>query len=425
MNMDKKPELLAPVGSIDALKGVINAGADAVYLAGKIFGARAYANNFDEDELIEAIEYCHLFKVKVYLTVNTLVKDNELNMLVPFLMPLYNKGLDAVIVQDLGVIKIIHDNFPLLDIHISTQQSATLGCFANALKQYNVTRIVPARELSLDEVISLKDNTGLEIECFIHGAMCYCYSGMCLFSSLIGGRSGNRGRCAQPCRLPYKASNTKELYPLSMRDMCTLPIIKDLIDSGIDSFKIEGRMKDRAYAAGVVSIYRKYIDGFYDGSITEIEDKDINFLKSLYIRKNISCGYYFKHNGADMITLDSPSYNGSCESTIDYVNEHYLMKDPKLSISMEVTFIKNEPIRLICRYDSYEVQAKGEVVQEALKQPISLEKLKEHITKTGDTPFEISEIKINMGDDGFLPVKSIKDIRRNALCELRDKIVGI
>lgn len=420
-----KPELLAPVGSMDGLKGVINAGADAVYLAGKMFGARAYANNFDTDELISAIELCHLFGVKVYLTVNTLVKNSEIGKLIPFLSPLYDIHLDGVIVQDFGVIKTIHDAFPLLDIHLSTQQSVTVGYSANSLKKYNVTRIVPARELSFDEIIELKNFTGMEIECFIHGAMCYSYSGMCLFSSLIGGRSGNRGRCAQPCRLPYKAFGDNEKYPLSMRDMCSLPILKELIGAGIDSFKIEGRMKDKAYAAGVTAIYRKYIDGFCDGTITTIDNKDMEFLKGLYIRKSVSNGYYHIHNGKEMITIDSPSYNGSSETVIDYITNEYLSKEPRIGINMVASFLTGEEMELQCSYDLNTIRLKGPVVLKANNQPITKQNLSEHLTKTGDTSFVIDNLDITMSDDGFLPVKAIKELRREALSKLKELIIGL
>ena len=203
MKTGKKVELLAPAGSIDAFYGAIHAGADAVYLGGSRFGARAYADNFTEEELIRCIRYAHLFGRKVYLTVNTLVKESEFSELYGYLLPYYEAGLDGVIIQDLGVLSYIREHFPKLELHVSTQMTITGRYGAALLQQKGACRMVPARELSLKELVEIKQATGLEIEVFIHGAMCYCYSGQCLFSSILGGRSGNRGRCAQPCRLPY------------------------------------------------------------------------------------------------------------------------------------------------------------------------------------------------------------------------------
>ncbi len=255
-------ELLAPAGDYACFMAAINAGADAVYLGGTKFGARAYANNFSQDEIAEALRVAHLFHRKIYLTVNTLVKESEMPELVPYIAPLYEAGLDGVIVQDIGVLKVLREHFPALALHASTQMTVTGVYGAQFVKSLGVSRVVPARELSLDEIRDIKEETGLEVECFIHGAMCYAYSGQCLFSSILGGRSGNRGRCAGPCRLPYTDENKKQLYPLSLKDMYTLPMIPKLIEAGIDSFKIEGRMKKPEYVAGVTAVYRKYIDQY-------------------------------------------------------------------------------------------------------------------------------------------------------------------
>ena len=254
MSAMKKVELLAPAGNTEAFYGAIHAGADAVYLGGNRFGARAYAENFSEEELVACIRYAHLFGRKVYLTVNTLVKESEFSEIYEYLEPYYRAGLDGVIIQDLGVFSFIRENFPGMELHGSTQMTITGEYGAEFLKEQGACRVVPARELSLKEIRRIKEATGMEIECFIHGAMCYCYSGQCLFSSILGGRSGNRGRCAQPCRLPYSSKGQKECYPLSLKDMCTIESIPELLRAGIDSFKIEGRMKKAEYAAGVTAI---------------------------------------------------------------------------------------------------------------------------------------------------------------------------
>ena len=254
-----KTELLAPAGSMEALKAAVSAGADAVYLGGAAFGARAYAKNLDEQEILSAIDYVHLRNRKLYLTVNTLLKEEELEeKLYPYLRPYYEQGLDAVIVQDMGVLKAVRSWFPDLDIHASTQMTVTGSAGARFLESLGATRVVPARELSFAEIQKIHRKTNLEIECFVHGALCYCYSGQCLFSSLIGGRSGNRGRCAQPCRLPYEAYDKDnhrmgepgDRYPLSPKDMCTVELLPEIVKSGIMSLKIEGRMKKPEYTAG-------------------------------------------------------------------------------------------------------------------------------------------------------------------------------
>lgn len=300
---ENRVEILAPAGSYEVFLAVMNAGADAVYLAGNMFGARAYAGNLNNEELIKAIEYCKFHNKKMYLTVNTLLKNNEINNeLYDYLLPLYNSGLDGVIVQDYGVMKFIHESFPDMEIHASTQMTITDSGYADFLRKYNVTRIVPARELGLEEIRDIHDRTGMEIECFVHGALCYCYSGLCLMSSFIGGRSGNRGRCAQTCRLDFNY-NGRESKILSLKDLCTLDILPEIIEAGVFSLKIEGRMKSAEYAAGVTSIYRKYVDMYLNkGKETyKVDKKDRNRLLMLFDRGGQTDGYYMRHNGREMI----------------------------------------------------------------------------------------------------------------------------
>lgn len=249
-------ELLAPAGSFDSLKAAVKAGADAVYIGGSLFGARAYADNPDQELLLKGIDYCHLHGRALYLTVNTLLKEQELEgQLYDYLLPYYREGLDGVIVQDFGVMSFIRKHFPLLPVHASTQMTVTGVDGAMFLKRHGVQRVVTARELSLEEVQEIIRSTGLEVETFVHGAMCYSYSGQCLFSSMIGGRSGNRGRCAQPCRLPYtlyrgsSAVTSRPQYLMSLKDMCAADLLTELTEAGIASLKIEGRMKKPEYTA--------------------------------------------------------------------------------------------------------------------------------------------------------------------------------
>ena len=293
------------------------AGADAVYAGGPKFGARAFAENFTEDQLLNAIDYAHLHQRKFYLTVNTLLKDYEIEQLPEYLEPLYQRGLDAVIVQDMGVLNVVRQYFPDMDIHASTQMTVTGVNGAQFLKENGAVRVVPAREISLEEVRNIKSVTGMEMECFVHGALCYCYSGQCLLSSLIGGRSGNRGQCAQPCRLPYTVDGEKG-YLLSLKDICTLDIIPDLIEAGIDSFKIEGRMKRPEYVAGVTSIYRKYVDLYLKNPQKPywVDDKDKEMLMDLFNRGGFHTGYYKQKNGRNMITIQKPNHIGVKAGTV-------------------------------------------------------------------------------------------------------------
>lgn len=321
-------EILAPAGSYQSLVAAINASCDAVYIGGSRFGARAFAENLSEEDMLRAIDYTHIHDKKIYLTVNTLLKNEEIKQeLYEYLVKFYEIGLDAVIVQDIGVLSFIHRNFPDLPIHASTQMSLTMSKGLNLLKQYGVTRIVTSRELTLEEIRSIKDETDLEIESFVHGALCYCYSGQCLMSSMLGGRSGNRGRCAQPCRMPYQfldqgrvISNEKEPYLLSPKDISTLELIPEIIEAGVYSFKIEGRMKRPEYAALTSFLYRKYVDLYFklgkEGYKNYIKDNtkemtdDIRHLSDLYNRGDFTKGYYLMKNGTSMMSMNRPNHSG-------------------------------------------------------------------------------------------------------------------
>ncbi len=419
----RKAELLSPAGCYDAFIGAVNAGADAVYLSGRSYGARAYAENFDDESLVSVIDIAHLFNIKVYLTVNTLFKQNETELLPVYLNEPYKHHLDGVIVQDTGAISCINRHFPDLPIHLSTQLSSTCGFSSDIFKKYNVTRIVPARELSLDETVALKNSSGLEIESFIHGAMCYSYSGRCLFSSILGGRSGNRGRCAQPCRLPYSVNDLKDKYILSMSDMCTLNILDELIESGIDSFKIEGRMKKPEYAAGVTAIYRKYINRYYEGTFDKIEQEDIEFIKNLYLRTHISEGYYHIHNSREMLCIDSPSYNGTDDQILNSVNESYISKKPALKINISISIKKDRPIIISALYKEINVSVKGPVPDAAKSSPLDSKTIIKQLNKTGDTFFVADNIDVDLDEGLFMNVAAINGLRRSVLDQLKEEII--
>ncbi|MDE6663215.1 MAG: U32 family peptidase [Lachnospiraceae bacterium] len=420
----KNVELLAPAGNYQALIGAVNAGADAVYLGGDKFSARAYADNFTTQEIIKALHYTHLCGKKLYLTLNTLVKESEFSQIYDYLRPLYEAGLDGIIIQDLGVWRYVRKNFPDLPLHASTQMTITGFRGASLLKESGASRIVPARELSLNEIKDIKEKTGLEIECFIHGAMCYCYSGQCLFSSILGGRSGNRGRCAQPCRLPYKVSGA-ELYPLSLKDMCTIEYIPQLIGAGIDSFKIEGRMKKPEYAAGVTAIYRKYIDKFYDKGETSyhVDKADMDRLYKLYIRSEVQTGYYDKHNAKEMITLGKGSYLGSDEALLMEISENYLREEKKFPISISGTFEADKPAVLNIEGMGIAQTAYGETVQKAMKRPMTKEDVLKQLSKTGNSNLYIVKEDITVGDSIFIPNAKLNELRRSAIAEFEDKLI--
>jgi putative protease len=425
----KKIELLAPAGGYETMVGAFNAGADAVYLGGAKFGARAYADNFDTEQVLDAISYAHLFGKKIYMTVNTLVKEREYGELYDFLLPFAEKRLDGVIVQDLGVMKLIRDEFPDIELHASTQATVSGVYGAKYLKSLGCCRVVPARELSLSEMKSIREKADVEVEAFIHGAMCYCYSGMCLFSSMVGTRSGNRGRCAQPCRLPYslESARGKEQYPLSLKDMCTVQIIPQLIEAGIDSFKIEGRMKRPEYAAGVTSIYRKYIDLYYKepDKQHDITKEDMEILKSLYLRTEISEGYYHKHNGKDMITLSSPSYNGTSDKVLEEVKEKYLDSELKLKCDLKCRLALGEEATLSMSHmhngEKINIEVHGHKVEVASKRPMDKQSVLKQLSRVGGTVFELENIDIEIDDRGtgcgiFVPVSELNELRRN-LCD--------
>lgn len=511
-NKNRNVEILAPAGSYESLKVAVNAGCDAVYIGGSRFGARAFANNLDEETMIEAINYVHLHNKKIYMTVNTLLKERELEEeLYQYILPFYKAGLDAVIVQDMGVLHFIHRNFPKLPIHASTQMTLTGSYGINLLDGMGVTRLVPARELSLEEIKDLRKHTNMEIETFVHGALCYCYSGQCLLSSMIGGRSGNRGRCAQPCRMIYglDGERKKNPYKLSPKDICTLDLIPQLVEAGIDSFKIEGRMKRPEYTAYTTYLYRKYTDLYLQLGSFEYEEYQRKHKKEweierrnlmdLYNRGSFTEGYYTKYHGADMMSMNRPNHNGVLvgtvkevkgtkakfvlkediygqdilefrnkdgESLYDYtvkndmssgsivtapfkagskiekgnfvyrtknqnllcfIKENWIETEKKIPITGTVIARASQPFQMILSYqqgeDKISVDVKGDVVDTAVRQPVTKEKLAALINKISDTNYEFIRLEVKMEEDIFIPVGKVKMLRRKALEQLEEKIL--
>ncbi|MGN8800243.1 DUF3656 domain-containing U32 family peptidase [Candidatus Merdisoma sp. HCP28S3_D10] len=436
--MRHQTELLAPAGSFDSLRAAVNAGADAVYIGGTRFGARAYADNPDEKGMLEAIEFAHLHGCDLYMTVNTLLKDGEMEELGAYLKPYYESGLDAVIVQDLGVFSYIRENFPDLDIHASTQMTVLGAEGARFLKEQGASRVVTARELSLEEIRRIHDTVDVEIESFVHGALCYCYSGQCLMSSMFGGRSGNRGRCAQPCRLPYQLKGEGRIlgkkgeeYILSPKDMCTIEILPEVLEAGVCSLKIEGRMKRPEYTAGVVRIYRKYLDRYleYGREAYRVEPKDYGELQALYNRGGFSRGYYEVHNGREMISLTRPSHfeekgkkalkeKQQYEELLQEIKKEYLDKNKKEAIEGSFRISGDAPSKLRVRYGDLEISVEGEPGQIPKNQPMTEADLRKQLQKTGDTPFTFEKLEIQMEGEIFCPNGQLNRMRREALEKL-------
>lgn len=423
-----KLELLAPAGSLETLKAVMAAGADAVYVGGSRFGARAYAKNLSREELLEAIDYGHIHNRRVFLTVNTLLKQQEIAQLYEYLLPFYEAGLDAVIVQDFGAMQFIRENFPLLLIHASTQMTINCADGARLMKQLGAARVVTARELTLKEIAAIHREVDIEIESFVHGALCYCYSGQCLLSSMLGGRSGNRGRCAQPCRLPYEVwddshrlSNRTEPYILSLKDLCTLEFLPQIAESGVYSFKIEGRMKSVEYAAGVTSLYRHYMDLYLsDGANAyRVTPQDKKKLYDLGNRSGFTDGYYRKRNDSDMITKETSSHSKSVK------NGELAAKYRKMKIKEKIhgSFKLSAGTSAVLRVwdDDFTVEVCGDAGIPAQNRPLDRETIFEKLNRTGDTPFAFDELEIHLQDNVFLPLTSVNHLRQKALAQLKEK----
>ena len=417
----KIPELLAPAGTFETLIAVCNAGADAVYCAGSRFGARAYAGNLSDSELLDAINYVHLHGKKLYLTLNTLLKDSEINELYDYLLPLYENGLDGIIVQDLGAMEYLKLQFPELPIHISTQ-AAVMGIdAAEFFKENGADRVVLARELNIDEIKKIKDESDIEIEVFVHGALCYCYSGMCFYSSLIGGRSGNRGRCAQPCRMDYTINSVNKEW-MSLKDLSALMVLDKLCEIGIDSLKIEGRMKNTEYAAGVTSVYRKYLDILKNGCKTfKVNDKDISYLNRLYQRRGFSDGYLFKHNGKDMILDDIPKKyeDRPDDGVLEFTKVRKRLVDfyAYFEINREATLIINDAF-------GNSVSVNGDICRQAANKPLDVATVKEKLSKINDTMLCLNSVNVEIKGDVFMPLSALNALRRKAVDLYIDDIMS-
>lgn len=480
--MNSNVELLAPAGTHEAFIAAVENGADAIYLGGKLFNARANASNFDISELAEMVKYAHLRNVKIYVTMNTLLSDRELKDALDFAYDIYEIGIDGVIVQDLGLAKVLHEYVPNLPLHASTQMTIYNLNGVKELEKLGFTRVVLARELSLEEIKYICDNTSVEIEVFVHGALCVSYSGQCLMSSMIGDRSGNRGKCAQPCRLPYKLfEEDKELssgYLLSPKDLSTIELLKEL--PNIKSLKIEGRMKSPEYVATVVKTYRKYLDIALSSSNFNVQKEDKENLKQIFNRGGFTTAYLKNKQGKDMMCYEKPKnwgiyigkviaydgkkyitlndtsnihigdgievWNNSLESPSTIVSEivgnkigrisgnikpgnlvyktldKQLNKEAKESysrgfkkhsnINLEIKINTTSPISIKVNDYVYISEITPEI---ATTSAITKETIINQFSKTGNTPFNVANIDVELSENMFLPISIINKLRRDAL----------
>lgn len=522
INMKNKPELLAPAGNSEALHAAVENGADAVYLGGKLFSARQLADNFELDMLKNEIEYAHVRGVNIYLTMNTLVEDDELEQALDFAADMRRAGIDGIIVQDIGLAGALHRVMPDVPLHASTQMTIYDSDGVRMLEEMGFKRAVLARELSLREAAEITRNTSLEIEVFVHGALCVCYSGQCLMSSIIGGRSGNHGRCAQPCRLPYRLISSRSSdrspernaqYLLSPKDMCSLEFVDELVSSGIRSLKIEGRMKSPEYVATVVRIYRKYLDlAMEHTKIWNIAKEDMHDLLQIFNRGGFSAGYMKGKAGSSMMCFDKPNNSGIYLGSVLYYDEwsqniivrlednlstgdgieiwtggsdspggvvtsikkaenvksrpqffRILKEKLRTATSGNIAAIGNfkgkilpgqkvfktsdielnrraresftgknarrvgvsgyaelkagQPLMLrVEDPEGHTVSVSGTIPPEkAMNRPITMERLREQLNKTGSTPFDFKQLQIALEDGLALPVSEINDVRRQAL----------
>ncbi len=452
---DKRVELLAPAGSFKSVVAAVNAGADAIYMGGRRFGARAYADSAkteEEDMVMEAIRYCHLFSVKLYMTVNILFKDIELKELFSYIKPYYEAGVDGLIMQDLGAVKKIHEMFPGLEVHASTQDTISSVSGARMAQRFGMTRAVCSRELSLKEIKRIHDETGMELEVFCHGAMCYSFSGACFMSSLLGGRSGNRGRCAGTCRLCYEAINRGETaftgdttqsgnvkkagethkkgYLLSMKDMQTIDLLPELIQAGAYSFKIEGRMKSPVYTAGVVSVYRKYLDlalRYIDGEVDsyDVSPEDVKILREVFDRGGVT-SYLKKHNGADMIAIEEKKFREVDKEVLEYIESEYILKNRTISLDADMVVSVGAPAVLTLSDEAGRIvtAVSDDIVAVAESHPMTREDVEARLRKTGGTAFSLNEVNVQIDSNAFYPVGKLNQLRRKALDMYEEEILS-
>ncbi|MEE1320309.1 MAG: DUF3656 domain-containing protein [Acutalibacteraceae bacterium] len=417
--MDKRPEILAPCGSAESVKAAVRAGADAVYMGTKNFNARIKADNFDEDSFTEAVSYCRSHGVRVNVTMNTLVNDEELPLAIGTVKEICKSGADTLILQDLGFAQLIRKVAPEIEMHASTQMSVQTVEGVRLLETLGYKRVVLPREMTREEIINIKNNTSAEIECFVHGALCMCVSGQCYMSSMFGSRSGNRGLCAQPCRLPFSAQNGTG-FDLSLKDLSLAEKVKDMASIGVDSLKIEGRMKRPEYVAAAVTAVKKALNS---EDTSDINEK----LRAVFSRSGFTDGYYENRRGRDMFgTRQKEDVTAATNKVLTELSRIYEKETPLIPVSFCLTVIENEKVSLSASAMGKTVFIEDEAVPEkALNKPMTKESLKERIGKCGGTQFYAESIEIDLDEGLIVPASVINNLRRNALSELEKAVLSV
>ena len=414
--MKKLPELLSPAGSLQAFEAAIDGGADAIYVGGASFNARINAKNFTADELRDAVKLAHMYGVKVYQTVNIMIHGREVDELISEAVRSAEMGVDAFIVSDLGAASILHRILPEMPLHGSTQMSVHNSAGARLLSDMGITRVVPARELSHKDIAAMVANSPIEVEMFIHGAMCVSHSGQCLFSSLVGGRSGNRGLCAQPCRLPYANAESRvgDKYPLSLKDMSLATHVREIIDSGVASLKIEGRMKSPEYVRGVTKIWRNLLDEGRDATV-----EDIRALSELFSRGGFSDGYYTSAINSRMLGIRSEDDKQASREV-----ERFTKIQRKVPIFMSVSLTEGKPAKLAARRKDACAVVYGEMPQAAINAPIDEATVRKCMSKLGDTCFCLEELDVNINGRIMMPISQLNALRRDGIAALEKQMIA-
>lgn len=408
-----KFEILAPAGSQESLVAGVRCGANAVYLGGKALNARRNAGNFDNEELNDAVKYCHSHGVKVYLTMNTLCKDDELEAAYQLAYYALSVGVDAFIIQDIGVAKMIRECFPAAKIHASTQMSIMTPAGVSAAKEMGFSRVVLPREMTASEISEIRKNTDLELEMFVHGALCMSVSGQCGLSAMLGGRSGNRGLCAQPCRLAFSADNSGS-FDLSLKDLSLIKNLKDIEALGVLSLKIEGRMKRPEYVAAAVTALKKAINGEYFAN-------DEITLKSVFSRSGFTQGYFENKMGKAMFGTRQKEDVVSAKNVLKELSHLYDNENPLIPMDIDFTCKRDMPMVLTANALGKSVAVFGDVPEIAIHKPMSSESVAERLSKLGGTQFFAKNIHIELDDGLVVPASKLNALRREAVSKLSEE----
>lgn len=412
------PELLAPAGSPDSLRAAINAGADAIYFGGGEHNARINAHNFTNEELEYSIKLLHDHGRKAYITLNTLLCDREITDYLHFAEFLYRAGADALIVADLGGACAIHRIIPEFELHASTQMSGHNTESAGFLQKLGFSRMVCAREMPKEDIAEFVKDSPIEAEVFVHGALCVCHSGQCLFSSLVGGRSGNRGECAQPCRLPYGQTPNNMKYPLSLKDLSLANHLSFLVKAGVSSLKIEGRMKSPEYVYGVTKAFRTLLDCASDATHTELES-----LAGVFSRGGFTDGYFEKNIGSSMLGVRSDSDKQSSKRiTASAPADVTAINNVKIPVTVRAEIKKGKPALLEISTGQDSVCVLGDIPDQAINAPLTFENIKKNLTKFGDTDFLPERFDLDLDEGIMLPVSSLNALRRDGTKKLSDLV---